>query len=143
MRTLRRRSGRVVAFLVWATVAAQDTQADLERRAGDAFAKNDCAAASKLYRSALELSKSASYASQASRQALYHRRIGICAYRVGDMDTAWNSYQDGVVAAESAKDHDLLFENLHGLALALRHLGRLTAGLEIAQREFSMSEACG
>jgi CHAT domain-containing protein/Tfp pilus assembly protein PilF len=125
---------------VLAIAPAQDTQAGLERRAADAFAKNDCAAASRLYTAALDLARASG---QSAKSAFYDRRIGICAYRAGDMDGALTAYRNGLAAADAAKDHDMLFENLHGSVLSLRHLGRLTEATNGAQRELAIAEECG
>src|SRR5690242_5871855 len=88
-------AGSAVALL-FCVAPAQDTLADLERRAADAFAKNDCAAASKLYAAALDLAKTGH---QPAKSAFYDRRIGICAYRTGDIDTALSAYQSGFAMA--------------------------------------------
>jgi CHAT domain-containing protein len=119
--------------------AAQDTSASLEARAAEAFDKRDCATALRLYTAALNPAKSAA---QWSKAALYYRRIGICAYRVGDIEAAWNAYHAGVGMAESAKDDELLMENLHGSSVALRHLGRLNDAMEAAERALVLAERC-
>jgi CHAT domain-containing protein len=125
--------------MVLCAATAQDTQTDLETQAAQAFDKRDCATASRLYTAALE---PATATRQWSKVALYDRRIGICAYRAGDIDAAWNAYRNGVTAAESARDDEMLLENVHGVSVALRHLGRLANAMEAAQRELSLAERC-
>src|SRR5262245_41257074 len=126
-------TGVCAAIAAWsvlcAPVLAQDSLNDLEKRAGDAFSRNDCTAAASLYRAAVEIARTAGQWNQA---ALYYRRIGICAYRTGDIDAAWSAYHEGSQVAEKANDPEMLRENLHGSAVALRHLGRRTEALDAA-----------
>src|SRR5205814_2192114 len=129
----------LAAHVVLRAAAAQEAPAGLEARAAAAFDKRDCAAALPLYTSALEPAKAAA---QWSKAALYYRRIGICAYRVGEIEAAWNAYRSGVEMAETAKDDEMLLENVHGSSVALRHMGRLNEGLAAAQRSLSLAEHC-
>jgi CHAT domain-containing protein len=125
--------------LVLCIATAQDAKNILEMQAGEAFDKRDCLTASRLYTEALGPAKTAQHW---AKVALYDRRIGICAYRAGDIEAAWNAYHNGVTAAESAKDSEMLIENLHGTSVALRHLGRLNDAMEAAQRALALAEVC-
>jgi CHAT domain-containing protein len=126
-------------MVVWCA-AAQQAPPDPAAGAADAFARNDCASAVGLYQAALALQPSPP---DWSKAALYNRRIGICAYRAGEIDDSLAAYQRGIAAAESARDSEMLLENLHGASVALRHLGRLTEALDRARRALDLAQTCG
>jgi CHAT domain-containing protein/tetratricopeptide (TPR) repeat protein len=139
MRLCRARWAGIVAQLVLCAATAQDNKSTLEARAAEAFDKRDCVTASQLYTAALEPAKSAHEWGKAS---LYYRRIGICAYRAGDIDAAFSAYSSGVTAAESSHDEEMLIENLHGTSVAQRHLGRLADAMGAAERALVLAEKC-
>ncbi len=133
-------AGLALALLAVPAGTTQDSLTDLETRAGQAFDKRDCVSASSLYQGALEIARALE---DWPKAAFFLRRIGICAFRSGDIEAAFNEYTAGAAAAEKAGDRELLRENLHGLATALRHQGRLTEALATAQRAVEIARACG
>ncbi len=129
------------AFLLAVTAAtAQDSLADLVKRAGQAFDQRDCTTASQLYKTALETARAAE---NWPKTALFQRRIGMCLYRAGDMEAAFQAYTSGIEAATKAHDQEMLRENLHGLATALRHQGHHAEALATAQHALEIARTCG
>jgi CHAT domain-containing protein len=125
-----------LGFIV-STGIASGQNPGAEQQAADAFAKNDCGVATKLYKQALDGT------TDMSKVALFQRRLGICFYRSGDLEAAAAAYRAGVKAAEAVGDLELELENVHGLSLALDHLGLLDEALALANREKELAGKCG
>lgn len=113
---------------------------DLDARAEAAFAKNDCAGAVPLFKQSLA---EATASNDSKRIAQDQLRIGTCAYRQADIETAAAAHLAGVQAAKAAGDLELEMVTTHGVALAYTRLGRLDEALVYAQRERSLSLQCG
>ncbi len=126
----------LIGFALAQSSPAQQQQT-VEVRAAAAFAANDCRTAVPLYEQAL------SVASAPDVKGLFYRRLGICKARLGDPDGSFEAYRAGVQASESATDKHILEENLHGLGLAYKHLGKLKESQELAERQFHLTEKCG
>ncbi len=106
----------------------------------EAFGKRDCTSALKSYEAAAPL---ATAANLADRAGLIYRRIGICKGRLGEIEGSLAAYQTGMAVSETAKDTEILTENVHGAGLALQRLGRLEEALPLAEREYALSQKCG
>jgi CHAT domain-containing protein/Tfp pilus assembly protein PilF len=119
---------------------APGTLDELLRQGAAAFGRNDCAEATRQYTAAAERARQES---KPGALALADRRIGICGYRTGDNAGSLTAYREGIEAAKTAGDRDLLAENTHGAALALRHLGQFREALELSEREYALAQADG
>ena len=125
----------LLGFIACTAIASAQNTA--EQQAADAFAKNDCGLSVKFYKEALASTV------DPSKMALFERRLGICFYRAGDLENAVSSYRAGVKAAETAANLELELENVHGLSLALDHLGLHDEALALAYRERDLAGKCG
>src|SRR5262249_10785716 len=108
-------------------------------RASQATDRNDCPAAIPLWREAAEVARRENAAGDLP---LIYRRLGICLARTGDSEAALSAYSSGREASRAAHDNEMLIENTHGAATALRRMGRIPEAFEAARQEFALAEKC-
>jgi CHAT domain-containing protein len=75
--------------------------------------------------------------------AVGYRGLGLAHYRQGHTQTALDSYNHGLPAAETAGDRATLAELLRGVGVCERQLGHLDASLDAAQRSLAIARELG
>jgi CHAT domain-containing protein/tetratricopeptide (TPR) repeat protein len=109
-------------------------------KSGEAGFNGKPALCASAYQAALAV---ASALDEARKSPFYFRRLGICQTRLGQDNTAVETFRKGIAAAENVGDQSMLAENLLGAAARDSALGRLEEARRFCERALPLAEQDG